>query len=144
MLADGRRVEELQYFGYSRYMESSDAVELLHALAHPGRLAVFKLLVQAGPQGLPAGQVAGAFGTPANSMSAQLAILSRAKLISSERQGRSIIYAARYDRMTALLTFLLEDCCAGSPRICEPLADLVTGASVGARRTPDPHQETTS
>jgi DNA-binding transcriptional ArsR family regulator len=125
-------------------MEPSGAVELLHALAHPGRLAVVKLLIESGPGGLPAGQVAGTLGTPANSMSAQLAILSRAKLISSERQGRSIIYAARYDRMTELLTFLLEDCCSGSPRIYEPLADLINGASAADRQMSGPHKETSS
>jgi DNA-binding transcriptional ArsR family regulator len=103
-------------------MESENAVEALGALAHPGRLAVFRLLVKAGPDGTAAGEVARALNTPANTMSTQLAILTRAGLVRSRREGRSIIYVADYAQITALLGFLMEDCCQGRPEICAPLA----------------------
>jgi DNA-binding transcriptional ArsR family regulator len=105
-------------------MESDDAVEALGALAHPRRLAVFRLLVQAGPDGMPAGEVARALDTPANTMSTQLAILTRAGLIRSRRESRSIIYVADYRQITALLGFLMEDCCQGRAEICAPLTEL--------------------
>jgi ArsR family transcriptional regulator len=99
-----------------------DAIESLAALAHPGRLAVFRHLVQAGPQGVAAGAIARTLGAPANTMSAQLAILARAGLIGSRRESRSIIYSANYDEIGALIGFLMEDCCQGRPEICAPIA----------------------
>ena len=99
-----------------------DAIEALAALAHPGRLAVFRHLVQAGPQGVAAGDIARALGAPANTMSTQLAILARAGLIGSRRESRSIIYSANYDEIGALIGFLMEDCCQGRPEICAPIA----------------------
>ncbi len=109
----------------SRAMEKTSAVSALSALAHDGRLDIFRLLVRAGPDGMAAGEIARATDTAASTLSANLAILSRAGLIASRRDGRSIIYAAAYDRMTHLLGYLLEDCCAGSPEICTPLAGLL-------------------
>ncbi|MDR3508740.1 MAG: metalloregulator ArsR/SmtB family transcription factor [Caulobacteraceae bacterium] len=103
-------------------MESSIAIEALSALAHPGRIAVFRLLVRAGAEGAPAGDIARALDTPANTMSAQLAILTRAGLIRSRRESRSIIYTADYPQIAALLGFLMEDCCQGRPEICAPVA----------------------
>ena len=105
-------------------MESEFAIECLSALAHPGRLAVFRLLVRVGADGLPAGEVARLLDTPANTMSAQLAILSRTGLIRSRRESRSIIYMADYKQITALLGFIVEDCCQGRPEICAPIAAL--------------------
>ena len=105
-------------------MESSDAIESLSALAHPGRLAAFRMLVQAGAEGMPAGEIARALDTPANSMSTQLAILTRAGLIQSRRDGRSIIYWADYAEVASLLGFLMEDCCQGRPEVCLPLLEL--------------------
>jgi DNA-binding transcriptional ArsR family regulator len=110
-------------------MESENAIEALSALAHPGRLAVFRLLVQAGADGMPAGEVARALDTPANTMSTQLAILTRAGLIRSRRESRSIIYVADYAQITALLGFLMEDCCQGRPEICAPLTELTACAT---------------
>ncbi|HWE47047.1 MAG TPA: metalloregulator ArsR/SmtB family transcription factor [Caulobacteraceae bacterium] len=98
------------------------AIEALAALAHPGRLAVFRHLVRAGPTGVAAGEIARSFDTPANTMSTQLAILARAGLINSRRESRSILYAADYDRIGALIGFLMEDCCQGRPEICAPIA----------------------
>ncbi len=92
-------------------MESTEAIESLAALAHPGRLAVFRMLVQAGPDGVAAGEVARALDTPANTMSTQLAILTRAGLIRSRRESRSVIYTADYAEISGLLAFLMQDCC---------------------------------
>lgn len=115
-------------------MESNSAIEALAALAHPGRLAVFRLLVQAGAKGMPAGEVARALNTPANTMSTQLAILTRAGLVRSRRESRSIIYMADYAQITALLGFLMEDCCQGRAEICGPIGELA--ACNSATRTP--------
>lgn len=110
-------------------MEGKLAVTALGALAHEGRLAVFRMLVQAGAEGVAAGEIARRLGVPANSLSANLTVLSHAGLIESRREGRSIIYTAAYDRMAALLTFLMEDCCQGSSAICAPLANIVNRAA---------------
>ncbi len=99
-----------------------DAIEALAALAHPGRLAVFRRLVQAGPQGIAAGDIARELSAPANTMSTQLAILTRAGLIASRRESRSIIYSANYEAIGGLIGFLMEDCCQGRPEICAPIA----------------------
>jgi DNA-binding transcriptional ArsR family regulator len=107
-------------------MEKSSAVSALGALAHNGRLDIFRLLVRAGADGMAAGEIARATGAAASTHSVNLAILSRAGLIASRRDGRSIIYAAAYDQMRDLLSFLMEDCCAGKPEICAPLAALVS------------------
>lgn len=120
----GSRHDAAIYFVYSGNMESIDAPTLLSALAHDGRLAVFRLLVQAGPEGLAAGEIARRTGALPNTLSANLAILSQAGLTASRREGRSIIYRADYARMSALLAFLVEDCCQGSPEICAPLIDV--------------------
>ena len=109
-------------------MESKTAVANLSALAHEGRLKVFRMLVQAGLEGLPAGEIARGIGTPANTLSSNLNILSYAGLIESRREGRSIIYTARFEQMTELLEFLMQDCCNGAPEICAPLADLVASS----------------
>jgi ArsR family transcriptional regulator, arsenate/arsenite/antimonite-responsive transcriptional repressor len=110
-------------------MESKFAVAALAALAHEGRLAVFRMLVQAGANGLAAGEIARRLGVPANTLSANLNVLSQAGLIQSRRQGRSVIYTAAYERMAALLGFLLDDCCQGSAAICAPLAAIVNRAA---------------
>lgn len=98
------------------------AIESLSALAHEGRLRAFRLLVSAGPAGLAAGEIARRLGTPPNTLSANLALLAHAGLVQSRRDGRSIIYSARFDRMGALMAFLAEDCCGGAPEVCAPLA----------------------
>ncbi|WGF86773.1 ArsR/SmtB family transcription factor [Marinivivus vitaminiproducens] len=104
-------------------MESKLAVGALSALAHDGRLAVFRLLVQAGHDGLPAGAIARRLDVPANTLSANLTVLAHAGLVASRRDGRSIIYTARYERMSDLLVYLVADCCQGRPEVCGPLAD---------------------
>ena len=107
-------------------MEIKSAVVSLAALAHEGRLAIFRLLVQAGTDGLAAGEVARRLSLLPNTLSASLNVLSNAGLVRSRRDGRSVIYTADYAVMGELLAFLLEDCCGGSPEICAPLAALVS------------------
>lgn len=101
-------------------MEMKNAVPVLSALAHEGRLSIFRTLVQAGPEGLAAGVLGQAVGVPASTLSNSLTILGHAGLVASRRDGRSIIYAADYERMGALLSFLVEDCCKGSSGTCDP------------------------
>ena len=110
-------------------METSNAVAALSALAHLGRLEIYRLLVKAGEPGLPAGEIARATGSLPNTLSANLNILSGAGLVRSRREGRSIIYTAAYDRMRELLAFLVEDCCCGVSEICQPIADVAARAA---------------
>jgi ArsR family transcriptional regulator, arsenate/arsenite/antimonite-responsive transcriptional repressor len=107
-----------------RPMQSLAAVAALSALAHPGRLEVFRRLVKAGPAGMAAGDIARATGSLPNTLSTNLGVLAGAGLVSSRREGRSIVYTAGYARMSELLAFLMEDCCGGQPEICAPLAEI--------------------
>jgi ArsR family transcriptional regulator len=109
-------------------MESDLAIRRLSALAQDARLKVFRLLVIAGGAGMAAGDIARELDTPANTMSAQLLILSNAGLVTARREGRSIIYAVAFDAMRDLLVFLTEDCCAKSPAIYAPLAEMAAAA----------------
>lgn len=109
-------------------MEATSAVTALAALAHEGRLEIFRLLVKAGDPGMPAGDIARATGVLPNTLSSNLSILSNAGLVTSQREGRSIIYRAAYDRMRELLAFLMEDCCQGNAAICGPLAVIASQA----------------
>jgi ArsR family transcriptional regulator, arsenate/arsenite/antimonite-responsive transcriptional repressor len=102
-------------------MEIKDAIGSLAALAQESRLRVFRLLVRNGPKGLPAGDIAEHIGVPANTMSSHLAVLSRAGLVASRKQGRSVIYAVDLEGTRKLLSFLVEDCCRGKPDVCRPL-----------------------
>ena len=120
--------EHISFYN-SRIMESASAVTALSALAHESRLAVFRLLVQTGPNGLAAGEIAKRLSVLPNTLSANLNLLSHAGLIASRREGRSIIYTAAFDRMAALMAFLAEDCCQGAPQICAPLAGVVSRAA---------------
>lgn len=108
-------------------METQNAVGALSALAHASRLEIFRLLVQAGPEGMAAGDVARATGILANTLSTNLNILAAAGLVASRREGRSIIYSAGYDAMRDLLAFLMDDCCAGRAEICGPRATIDSG-----------------
>ncbi len=109
-------------------MDESNALEALSALAHVTRLEVFRLLVQAGPAGLPAGEIAANLEVRQNTMSTHLGILSRAGMIKKIRDGRVIQYSANYDGMRELLLYLLEDCCRGDSAICSPIVDAITCA----------------
>lgn len=94
-------------------MDSRQAIAALGSLAQEHRLAIFRLLVQAGEDGMPAGAIAEALGVPNSSLSFHLAYLHRAGLIAQERRSRSLIYSADYKAMNALVGYLMENCCAG-------------------------------
>lgn len=101
-------------------MDNKEAVTALAALAQESRLAAFRLLVQAGPEGLAASRIAEALGMPPSSLSFHLKELTHARLIVPRQEGRFVIYAARFDSMNALLGFLTENCCGGNP--CSPIS----------------------
>jgi ArsR family transcriptional regulator, arsenate/arsenite/antimonite-responsive transcriptional repressor len=104
-------------------MEKTDAVTALSALAQDNRLDVFRLLVQAGPDGMPAGAVAEALDLAPNTLTFHFDRLRAAGLVTVRREGRSMIYAARYETMNGLLGFLTENCCGGvsaAPAACKP------------------------
>jgi DNA-binding transcriptional ArsR family regulator len=111
-------------------------VRALGALAQEHRLAVFRLLVQAGPDGLPAGILADTLAVPASSMSFHLAQLANAGLVTQKRQRRSIIYAADFAAMNTLMAFMTENCCGGVPCAaevgCAPSIPVMTPATKDA------------
>lgn len=94
-------------------MKTTDAVTALAALAQDSRLAVFRLLVQAGPPGLAAGKISEATGIPPSSLSFHLKELTYANMVDSRQEGRFVIYTANFPTITALVTFLSENCCGG-------------------------------
>jgi arsenate reductase len=106
-------------------MEMKPAVTALAALAHESRLSVFRLLVEAGPEGLAAGQISDRLGVPPSSLSFHLKELSYAGLVTSRQQGRFVIYAANFIAMNDLLAFLTENCCGGES--CAPGAATTDG-----------------
>jgi ArsR family transcriptional regulator, arsenate/arsenite/antimonite-responsive transcriptional repressor len=99
-------------------MERSDAIAALAALAQDHRLETYRLLVQAGPDGISAGEVAATIGLPPNTLTFHFDRLRQAGLVTVRREGRSMIYAARYDTMNALLGYLTENCCKGVAAEC--------------------------
>ncbi len=99
-------------------MEITTAVEALAALAQDTRLAAYRLLVQAGPQGLAAGRIAEALAVSPATLSFHLKGLSHAGLVNSQQQSRHVIYSADFARMNALMAYLTENCCQGAP--CAP------------------------
>jgi len=103
-------------------MEIKAAVDSLDALAHATRLEVFRLLVKAGPDGLPAGDIADRVGVLQNTLSSHLHKLSRAGLVASHRDGRHIIYNANFSALSGLILYLVDDCCGGSAELCAPIA----------------------
>jgi DNA-binding transcriptional ArsR family regulator len=103
-------------------MEKLDAVASLATLAQDSRLDVYRLLVQAGPAGMAAGEVATALEIAPNTLSFHFDRLRHEGLVSVARQGRSLIYAARYETMNNLLAYLTQNCCGGKPDLCQPIA----------------------
>ncbi|MBI3043840.1 MAG: helix-turn-helix transcriptional regulator [Betaproteobacteria bacterium] len=99
-------------------MESNQVVEALGALAHDSRLAIFRLLVQAGPAGLAAGAIGEKLGLPPATLSFHLAHLARSGLASSRQDGRFVIYSADFGNMSKLVEFLTDNCCGG--KACAP------------------------
>ena len=103
-------------------MEIKSAVAALGALAQETRLAVFRLLIEAGPGGLPAGLIAARLEVSPATLSFHLGQLERAGLLASRRNGRQILYAADIEGTRRLMAFLTEDCCGGHPELCGDLA----------------------
>ncbi len=103
-------------------MKKSTVITALGALAQETRLDIFRLLVQKGPEGLPAGEIGTRLGQPSPTMSFHLNQLRFAGLVSSRRESRSIIYRANFKAMSDLLTYLTENCCGGRTELCAPVA----------------------
>ena len=101
-------------------MKAKDVIEALGALAHEHRLAIFRLLVERGPAGLPAGRIAERVGLVPSSLTFHLQNLQRGGLIAQRREGRQLIYSADFTAMTALVGYLTDNCCAESAAECCP------------------------
>jgi len=99
-------------------MQIGQAVAQLSALAQETRLATYRLLVEAGPQGVAAGEIADVLSVAPPALSFHLKELSNARLVSSRQEGRFIYYAADFEQMAALMTFLTQNCCRGMPQEC--------------------------
>ncbi len=110
---------------YSRYMEVNRALSAFAALSQQTRLDVFRLLIKAGPDGVPAGEIADRLEVRQNTMSANLAVLLNSGLVRNERHGRTIRYFADFDAVRGLLAFLMEDCCGGRPELCQPVIEAI-------------------
>ncbi|MDP1911937.1 helix-turn-helix transcriptional regulator [Brevundimonas sp.] len=110
-------------------MDGETAIQALSALAQSSRLAVFRALVRAGPEGLAAGVIARRVEVTPSTLSTHLNVLLQAGLVASRRAGRSIVYSARFDRMAALMAFLAEDCCGGAAEVCGPVAEAAARAA---------------
>jgi DNA-binding transcriptional ArsR family regulator len=111
------------HFYKSGYMESEEAVLALAALSQSTRLEAFRTLVRHEPDGLAAGDLARLLEVPPNTLSAHLSILTRARLVTSERHSRSIVYRANLAEFRDVAVFLLRDCCGGRPEVCEPVVE---------------------
>ena len=108
-------------------MDQDSAIEILAALAHPTRLSTFRLLVRHEPEGLSTGELADALALSQSTFSTHLAVLAKAGLVQSDKQGRHFIQRVRIDALRDLMTFLAKDCCQGRAELCEPLvAELTT------------------
>lgn len=106
------------YFEYNQNMETKSVIAALAALAQESRLAVFRLLVEVGPVGIAAGQIAERLGVAPSSLSFHLKELSHAGLITARQESRFVFYAANYSTMASLMAYLTENCCGGNP--CMP------------------------
>lgn len=109
-------------------MDVLKATQSFSALSQSARLEAYRLLVQAGEDGLPAGDISDRLGVRQNTMSANLSVLLQAGLVRTVREGRSIRYFANYEAMRGLLGFLMEECCGGRPELCQPIIDEIACA----------------
>ncbi|WP_274426039.1 ArsR/SmtB family transcription factor [Chelativorans sp. YIM 93263] len=107
-------------------MEKTPALAALAALGQETRLDIFRLLVRAGSEGLPAGEIVARLGAVQNTVSTHLKILTHAGLVRAEREGRVIRYFADMTGFRDLLAYLMEDCCNGAPELCRPVIEAVT------------------
>lgn len=108
----------METFNTKDVMETQQVLAAMTALSQESRLATFRLLVQAGPQGMAAGRISEELGIPASSLSFHLKELSHAQLVSSRQDGRFVIYAANFATMNGVIGFLSQNCCGGQP--CAP------------------------
>ncbi len=115
-------------------MEDHAVVEALSALAHQSRLAVFRLLVPEGPDGLPAGEIGKRLGIPANALSFHMTRLRHAGLVTVRRNGQHMIYAAAYEGMQSLVSFLTESCCRNGPQGCSSVCPETSSGQTDKRR----------
>src|SRR4249920_52786 len=106
-------------------MKKRDAVAILAALAQDNRLDVFRLLVEAGPEGMPAGHIAVSLRLPPNALTFHMDRLRDAGLVTVRRDGRSMIYAAQFETMNQLISYLTDQCCQGRPELCRPITGKV-------------------
>ena len=118
-------------------MNERQALSVFAALSQETRLRILRMLVIAGRNGLAAGTIAERAEVSPSNVSFHLKELEQAGLVNSRRESRSIIYSAEYDTLSGLIRFLMEDCCAGSPAVCAPLADVVTRAACCASHPPE-------
>lgn len=109
-------------------MDKTKALDAFAALSQETRLDVFRLLVRQGGDGIPAGEIAERLAVRQNTMSANLAVLARAGLVRSVRDGRMIRYSVDFEGMRGLLAFLMQDCCGGEPALCQPVLDAIACA----------------
>ncbi|TAJ72128.1 MAG: transcriptional regulator [Phenylobacterium sp.] len=112
-------------------METPTASAALSALGNERRLQIFRFLVQAGPDGVAAGEIARRLHILQNTLSSSLAVLHHAGLVTSRRDGRSIIYSAAFAQLGELMDFLVEDCCGGNAELCPAFAARVRAAASG-------------
>lgn len=106
---------------YPSNMDQQTALDAFSALSQETRLAVFRLLVSAGPEGMTSGEIGESLNVRQNTMSTNLGILLKAGLVRRERDGRNVRYHADHTGISGLLGFLLEDCCGGNPDLCQPI-----------------------
>ncbi len=133
------------YFDYSRNMRSRTTIRRLAALAHEHRLAVFRLLVRAGREGRPAGEIAADLDLPPSSLSFHLSALTHAGLVVPIREGRSIRYRIAAAAVRELLVFLTAECCDGRPELCPELrVDRASAAVRKRRRAVAPRRRTSA
>jgi len=104
-------------------MDNNTALIAFDALSQETRLDVLRLLIQAGPEGVPAGEIGDRLGVRQNTMSVNLKILAQAGLVTAERDGRTVRYAADYKAIQGLVLFLMKDCCSGRIELCQPVFD---------------------
>lgn len=118
-------------------LSEAHAISALAALAQPTRLAIFRLLVKHEPLGITAGVIADTIGAPHNTLSTHLAILVRAGLLRSSREGRTIVYRSDVEGMRSVIAFLVNDCCDGHPELCNLVAaDVVACCAPAKTRGP--------
>ncbi len=104
-------------------MDKNAALSAFDALSQETRLDVLRLLIQAGPEGIPAGEIGDRLDVRQNTMSVNLKVLAQAGLVTAEREGRTIRYAADYTAIQNLVVFLMKDCCGGREELCQPIFD---------------------